>query len=119
MRILTKDFVNKWSHPHRILNIHPSLLPSFRGLHTHQRVLEAGCKVTGSTVHFVVPELDAGPIILQVPVMVQEGDTPDTLAERVKQEEHKLYPRALHLVSTGRVNINGKGLVEILGSSIS
>jgi phosphoribosylglycinamide formyltransferase-1 len=95
--------VNRWRG--RILNIHPSLLPAFRGLDTHRRALAAGVKVHGCTVHFVEPELDAGPIVAQSAVAVREDDTPETLAERVLEKEHQLYAQALALVASGRVRI--------------
>ena len=90
MRLLTPWFVKRWSG--RMLNIHPSLLPQFKGLHTHRRALEAGVKRHGATVHFVVPEMDAGPIVAQGSVAVREGDTEATLAERVLEIEHQIYP---------------------------
>ena len=85
-----------------MLNIHPSLLPQFKGLHTHRRALEAGMKRHGATVHFVVPEMDSGPIVAQDSVAVREGDTEETLAARVLELEHQLYPRALRAVAEGR-----------------
>ena len=97
MRILSESFVNKW--PNSILNIHPSLLPSFPGTKTHERALEAGVKVSGCTLHFVTAELDAGPIIGQAAVPVLDNDTPKTLANRVLIEEHKLYALGLELVA--------------------
>lgn len=97
MRILSESFVNTW--PNRILNIHPSLLPSFPGTKTHERALEAGVKVSGCTLHFVTAELDAGPIIGQAAVPVLDNDTPKTLANRVLIEEHKLYVLGLELVA--------------------
>ncbi len=97
MRILSESFVNTW--PNSILNIHPSLLPSFPGTKTHERALEAGVKVSGCTLHFVTAELDAGPIIGQAAVPVLETDTPKTLANRVLIEEHKLYALGLELVA--------------------
>jgi len=100
MRLLTPSFVNRWSG--RMLNIHPSLLPQFKGLHTHRRALEAGVTRHGATVHFVVPEMDAGPIILQGSVAVHENDTEETLAARVLELEHQIYPRALRAVAQGR-----------------
>ncbi len=100
MRLLTPWFVKRWSG--RMLNIHPSLLPQFKGLHTHRRALEAGVKWHGATVHFVVPEMDAGPIVAQGSVPVREGDTESTLAERVLEIEHQIYPRALRAVAEGR-----------------
>lgn len=97
MRILSESFVNTW--PNSILNIHPSLLPSFPGTKTHERALEAGVKVSGCTLHFVTAELDAGPIIGQAVVPVLDNDTPKTLANRVLIEEHKLYALGLELVA--------------------
>jgi phosphoribosylglycinamide formyltransferase 1 len=100
MRILTPGFVRRWSG--RMLNIHPALLPLFKGLHTHRRALEAGVKRHGATVHFVVPEMDSGPIVAQDSVPVLAGDTEESLAQRVLEVEHRLYPRALRLVAEGR-----------------
>ena len=97
MRILSESFVNTWANS--ILNIHPSLLPSFPGTKTHERALEAGVKVSGCTLHFVTAELDSGPIIGQAAVPVLENDTPKTLANRVLIEEHKLYALGLELVA--------------------
>lgn len=111
MRVLNATFVNRWRD--RILNIHPSLLPSFRGLHTHERVLDAGVKFTGATVHFVRPEMDDGPIIIQAVVPVNPGDTDDALAARVLEYEHKIYPKALKLVAEGKVKVAG-GKASIL-----
>ncbi len=93
MRILTPGFVQRYAG--RLVNIHPSLLPAFAGLNTHQRALDAGCKVAGATVHLVTPELDAGPILAQGVVPVLEGDTAQTLAARVLAQEHAIYPRAV------------------------
>jgi len=93
MRILTGGFVNRYMG--RMVNIHPSLLPAFGGLHTHQRALDAGCKFAGATVHWVTPELDHGPILDQAVVPVLPGDTADTLAARVLTQEHRIYPRAV------------------------
>jgi phosphoribosylglycinamide formyltransferase-1 len=93
MRILTPAFVARYQG--RLLNIHPSLLPAFPGLHTHQRALEAGCKVAGATVHQVTAELDFGPILAQAVVPVVPGDTADDLAARVLTQEHQIYPRAI------------------------
>ena len=100
MRLLTPYFVRRWSG--RMLNIHPALLPQFKGLHTHRRALAAGVKRHGATVHFVVPEMDSGPIVAQDSVPVLEGDTEETLAARVLEVEHRIYPRALRLVAEGR-----------------
>jgi phosphoribosylglycinamide formyltransferase-1 len=105
MRLLTPWFVSQWQG--RILNIHPALLPAFKGLDTHARALAAGAEQHGATVHFVVPEMDAGPIIAQEAVPVLPGDTEATLAARVLAAEHRLYPRALRLVAEGRVRIAG------------
>ena len=101
MRILSAPFVERWRG--RMLNIHPSLLPDLRGLHTHERALAAGLSEHGCTVHFVEPELDAGPIVAQARVAVLPGDDADSLAARVLAEEHKLYPRALAEVAAGLV----------------
>jgi len=103
MRILSENFVRHYEG--RMLNIHPSLLPRHRGLHTHQRAIEAGVKEHGATVHFVVPELDAGPIVVQARVPVEEGDTPEQLAERVLQHEHQIYPQALRWFAEGRLRL--------------
>lgn len=105
MRVLTPWFVAQWQD--RMINIHPALLPSYRGLHTHERALEDGVKLHGATVHFVVPEMDAGPIILQAAVPVLDDDTPDTLAARVLGEEHRIYPAALALVAGEKVAVKG------------
>jgi phosphoribosylglycinamide formyltransferase-1 len=106
MRLFTPWLVTRWTG--RMLNIHPALLPAFRGLHTHERALEAGVKVHGATVHFVVPEVDSGPIIAQAAVPVLDRDTPETLAERVLAVELRLYPLALALVASGKVSIAGE-----------
>ena len=109
MRILSSWFTRRWEG--RLLNIHPSLLPLFKGVHVHEQVLQAGVRVSGCTVHFVVPELDAGPIIAQAAVPVAIDDTPDTLAARVLVEEHKLYPAALKLLAEDRVRLeNGRAV---------
>jgi phosphoribosylglycinamide formyltransferase-1 len=105
MRVLSAPFVTRWRG--RMINIHPSLLPSFRGLNTHSRAIEAGVKIHGCTVHFVEPELDAGPIIAQAAVAVHDQDTPDSLSARVLEQEHALYPAALALVAAGRVQTDG------------
>jgi phosphoribosylglycinamide formyltransferase 1 len=104
-RILSRTFIERWSG--RVINIHPSLLPEFRGLDTHRRALEAGAKIHGCTVHFVEPELDAGPIIAQQAVAVMENDTPESLAARVLEKEHEIYPQALALVASGRARFDG------------
>ena len=100
MRLFTPDFVRLWNG--RMLNIHPALLPQFKGLHTHRRALEAQVERHGATVHFVVPEMDSGPIVAQESVPVHESDTEETLARRVLEAEHRLYPQALRLVAEGR-----------------
>ncbi len=102
MRILSDDFVRHYEG--RMLNIHPSLLPKYRGLHTHARALEAGDKVAGCTVHYVTAELDAGPIIMQARVPVLDDDTPETLAARVLEQEHKIYPQAIRQFAEQKLN---------------
>ena len=101
MRVLTAGFVTRYAG--RLLNIHPSLLPAFPGLHTHERALESGVKLHGCTVHFVTPMVDAGPIILQASVPVLEGDTEESLAARVLRQEHVIYPRAVRWFLDGRL----------------
>ena len=101
MRILTEGFVRHFDG--RMLNVHPSLLPAFPGLHTHQRAIEAGCKLAGATVHFVTPELDHGPIVAQAAVPVLAGDTPQALADRVLVQEHRLYPQAVRWLVEDRL----------------
>jgi phosphoribosylglycinamide formyltransferase 1 len=103
MHLLSPWFVGQWQD--RLLNIHPALLPAFKGLHTHERVLAAGVKTHGASVHFVVPEMDAGPILAQEAVPVLDGDTPQTLAARVLEAEHRIYPLALALLAADRVRI--------------
>jgi phosphoribosylglycinamide formyltransferase 1 len=111
MRLLTPWFVGQW--PNRLLNIHPALLPAFKGLDTHKRALQAGAQVHGATVHFVVPEMDAGPIIAQGAVAVQQSDTEETLSRRVLAVEHRIYPLALKLVAEGRVRVeSGRCLID-------
>jgi phosphoribosylglycinamide formyltransferase-1 len=105
MRLLTPWFVRQWDG--RLLNIHPALLPAFKGLDTHARALAAGAKEHGATVHFVVPEMDSGPIIAQAAVPVLGTDTEAALAARVLEVEHRIYPEALRLVAEGRVQIAG------------
>ena len=114
MRILSDGFVESWRD--RQLNIHPSLLPAFKGLRVHERVLETGCRITGCTVHFVRAAMDEGPIVAQVAVPVLEGDTPEALADRVLEAEHKLYPLALKLVASGRARVVDER-VEIAGGN--
>ncbi len=111
MRLLSPGFVGLWQH--RMLNIHPALLPAFKGLDTHKRALEAGAKRHGATVHFVVPEMDAGPIIMQGAVAVRDDDTEDSLAARVLAVEHRIYPEALRLVAEDRVRVvDGRCLID-------
>ena len=105
MRILTPEFCAHY--PNRLINIHPSILPSFTGLHTHERALEAGCRVAGCTIHFVTPELDCGPIISQGIVPILDGDTPDDIAARVLTVEHRLFPQAVADFVAGRLKIEG------------
>ena len=111
MRLLTPWFVGRWNG--RLLNIHPALLPAFKGLDTHARAIAAGVKIHGATVHFVVPEMDSGPIIAQAAVPVAENDTPETLAARIIKLEHRIYPLALKLVAQGHVRIvNGRCIIK-------
>jgi phosphoribosylglycinamide formyltransferase-1 len=109
MRILSAEFVNRYAA--RMLNIHPSLLPAFSGLHTHRRAIAAGCKLAGATVHVVTPELDHGPIVAQAAVPVLEGDTEETLAARVTAAEHILYPRVVRWWVDGELDFNGAGRI--------
>lgn len=111
MRVLTPHFITRWDG--WLLNIHPSLLPSFRGLHTHERALAEGVKLHGCTVHFVVPELDAGPIIAQGAIAVRPDDTPDSLAGRVLAVENALYPRVVGAMAAGRIALrDGRANVD-------
>jgi phosphoribosylglycinamide formyltransferase 1 len=110
MRILTPAFVERYAG--RLINIHPSLLPSFPGLHTHERALAAGCKVHGATVHLVTAELDHGPIIVQAAVPVLPDDTPETLAARVLTQEHVIYPLAVDWFVRGQLKVDG-GVVRV------
>ncbi|WP_083241529.1 phosphoribosylglycinamide formyltransferase [Methyloceanibacter stevinii] len=106
MRLLTESFVSRWLNRH--LNIHPSLLPAFKGLDTHARVLDAGARISGCTVHFVRAAMDDGPIVAQAAVPVLPDDTEDDLAARVLAAEHRLYPHALRLVASGQVTVDGE-----------
>ncbi|MFC1621677.1 phosphoribosylglycinamide formyltransferase [Candidatus Omnitrophota bacterium] len=110
MRLLSRDFIKEYKN--RIMNIHPALLPSFKGTHGIKDAFEYGVKVTGATVHFVTEDMDAGPVILQTAVVVTEDDTEESLAEAIHKEEHKMYPRAIQLFVEGRLNIEG-GRVRI------
>ena len=105
MRLFTAEFVHRWYG--RMLNIHPSMLPAFPGLDPHGQALRAGVKISGATVHFVIPETDAGPILMQGAVAVRDDDTPDTLAARILQIELRIYPDALRLVASGRIRLEG------------
>jgi phosphoribosylglycinamide formyltransferase 1 len=109
MRLLSPSFVDAFRG--RIMNIHPALLPSFPGMRAQQQALEHGVKVSGCTVHFVVPEVDSGPIIVQRAVKVDEGDTPESLAERILRQEHLIYPLAVKLFVEGRLKIEGRRVV--------
>ena len=109
MRLMTPAFVERWRD--RMINIHPSLLPSFRGLHTHEQALAAGVRIAGCTVHFVRTETDTGPIIAQAAVPVLSSDTATTLAARVLEVEHKIYPIALKLVALGCASCEGEKIV--------
>jgi len=109
MRLHTAGFVERWRDRH--LNIHPSLLPAFRGLDTHARVIEAGVTISGCTVHFVRSEMDSGPIVAQAAVPVLGDDTADSLAIRVLEAEHRLYPHALRLVASGAISVEGERVI--------
>ncbi len=114
MRLFTAEFVQRWHG--RMLNIHPSLLPSFPGLEPQAQALRAGVKISGATVHFVIPQTDAGPIVMQGAVAVRDDDTPDTLAARILEIEHRIYPDALRLVARGEVRLEGE-VCKIAGSA--
>ena len=105
MRLFTAEFVQRWYG--RMLNIHPSLLPSFPGLDPHGQALKAGVKISGATVHFVIPETDAGPIVMQGAVGVRNYDTAEALSERILTVEHRIYPEALRLLASGRLKLEG------------
>jgi phosphoribosylglycinamide formyltransferase-1 len=116
MRVLTTPFVEKWQG--RLINIHPALLPAFRGLDTHRRALEAGARIHGCTAHFVTPEVDGGPILAQAAVPVLAGDSEEALAARVLKAEHQVYPLALRLVAEGRARMEGgRTVFELAGAS--
>ncbi len=116
MRILTPAFVEHWQG--RMLNIHPSLLPSYRGLHTHERVLEAGDPIHGATVHFVTAELDGGPAVVQARVPVLAEDDPSLLAARVLEQEHRIYPLAARWFAEGRLALSSDGRAELDGKPL-
>ena len=105
MRLFTAEFVQRWYG--KMLNIHPALLPSFPGLDPRGQALQAGVKISGATVHFVIPETDAGPIIMQGAVTVADGDTPETLSQRILGIEHRIYPEALRLLASGKLRLEG------------
>jgi phosphoribosylglycinamide formyltransferase-1 len=105
MRIVGPELLTRWAD--KVINIHPSLLPSFRGLHVHEQALAAGVKISGCTVHIVRPAVDDGPILVQAAVLVATGDTPETLAARVLEAEHRIYPLAVRLIAEKRVRIDG------------
>ena len=109
MCILGDEFVNEWKD--RLINIHPSLLPSFKGLNTHERALEAGVRFAGCTIHFVRAAMDEGPIILQAVIPIQPDDTPQSLASRVLLLEHKTYPTAVRMIAEGRVRVKGNSVI--------
>ncbi|NTV96362.1 MAG: phosphoribosylglycinamide formyltransferase [Thiobacillus sp.] len=115
MRVLTDGFVARYAG--RLLNIHPSLLPSFPGLHTHQRALEAGVRVHGTTVHFVTPTLDCGPIVVQAVVPVLSGDDETTLSARVLVQEHRIYPQAVRWFVEDRLTLTNTGRVQVRGEA--
>ena len=117
MRILTDGFIARYER--RLLNIHPSLLPLFPGLHTHRRALEAGVKVHGATVHFVTGQLDGGPIVTQSVVPVLPGDGEESLAARVLAIEHRIYPQAVRWLAEGRIEFNAAGVVQVRGAGVS
>jgi phosphoribosylglycinamide formyltransferase-1 len=106
MRLFTAEFVQRWYG--RMLNIHPSLLPSFPGLDPHGQALRAGVKISGATVHFVIPETDAGPIVIQGAVPVRDDDTAEVLSQRILTVEHRIYPEALRLLASGGLRLEGE-----------
>jgi phosphoribosylglycinamide formyltransferase 1 len=114
MRLFTAEFVQRWYG--RMLNIHPSLLPSFPGLDPHAQALNAGVKVSGATVHFVTPETDAGPIVMQGVVAVCDDDTPDKLSARILEIEHRIYPEALRLLASGKLRLD-KDACRLVGAA--
>jgi phosphoribosylglycinamide formyltransferase-1 len=114
MRLFTAEFVQRWYG--KMLNIHPSLLPSFPGLDPHGQAINAGVKISGATVHFVIPETDAGPIVMQGAVTVRDDDTAETLSARILEVEHRIYPQALLLLASGRLMLEGE-LCKTAGST--
>jgi phosphoribosylglycinamide formyltransferase-1 len=117
MRIFTEGFIKRF--PRRILNIHPSLLPAFPGLHTHRQALAAGVKIHGATVHVVTPALDNGPIVIQGAVPVLAGDTEETLSQRVLHVEHRIYPQAVRGFVEGRIEFIAGEVVQLRGTGVS
>jgi phosphoribosylglycinamide formyltransferase-1 len=117
MRIFTPGFIDRF--PNRMLNIHPSLLPLFPGLHTHRQALAAGVKLHGCTVHLVTPTLDSGPIVIQAAVPVLADDTEASLAARVLEAEHRIYPQAVRWLLEDRIEIEPQGVVRVRGSGVS
>ncbi len=115
MRLLTAAFVDSWRD--RLINIHPSLLPSFRGTQVHEQVLAAGVRISGCTVHYVRPAVDSGPILMQAAVPVQPADDAETLASRVLRAEHQCYPQAIRLIAEGRVRLDGDRALIDSGSA--
>lgn len=109
MRILNASFVGRWKD--RMINIHPSLLPSYKGLHTHARAIEDGVRFSGCTIHFVRPEMDDGPIVMQAAVPIASDDTEDTLAKKVLAYEHIMYPAAVRMIAEGKVRVSGRKCV--------
>lgn len=114
MRVLGDDFVGRYQG--RLMNIHPSLLPAFPGLHTHRRALDSGVRIHGATVHFVTPALDGGPIIIQAAVPVFDGDDEASLGARVLAEEHRIYPQAVQWFIEGRLSLDRAGRVRLAGA---
>ena len=110
MRLLSAEFCQRWRDS--LINVHPSLLPAFKGLHVHERMLETGVRIAGCTVHFVRPEMDEGPILVQAAVAIAADDTPETLAARILVQEHRIYPLAVRLIAEGRARTEG-GMVAI------
>ena len=111
LRLVSESFVTRWKD--KLINIHPSLLPSFKGLHVHQAALDAGVKFAGCTVHYVVPEVDSGPIIAQAVVPVLPGDDAGKLAQRILKQEHRIYPQVIRWIAEGRVSFDDKGIVTV------
>lgn len=111
LRLVSESFATRWHG--RLINIHPSLLPSFKGLHAHEQTIAAGVKYSGCTVHFVVPEMDAGPIIAQAVVPVMPGDDAGSLGQRILRQEHRIYPQVIRWIAEGRVSVTETGLVDV------